>query len=314
MSKVEFLLDPSNKRYKIFPILYDDLYQFYIKHRSLFWIPEEVVLSKDISDWKNKLNDDERNFIKMILVFFAISDFIVNENLSIDQDQITILEYKLFIDNKIDRENIHSLMYARLISTFIEDDGGLLDSVQDIPTIKAKIEWFRKYYDKSFSHRIVSCAITEGIFFSGSFCSIDWLKSRNLMPGLCNSNEFISREEGMHHDVACYVYKKYVVNKLKEDEIIEMIKEAVDIECNFIKYVLPNNLNGINNEVMSQYIKFVADRLSIELIDHKIYNLPLPFEWMNSRSQYRKTNFFEHRVTEYNKYKPEEKIKRLNDY
>jgi len=312
---IEFLLDEKNKRYKLFPILYDDLYQFYIKHRSLFWIPEEVILSKDLIDWKNKLDDDERNFIKSVLVFFAISDFIVNEHLSIDQDAITVLEYKLFIDNKIDRENIHSIMYARLVNAFIEDEERerLLKEVDSIPTIKAKIDWFRKY-NYSFSHRIVSCAITEGIFFSGSFCSIDWLKSRNLMPGLCNSNEFISREEGMHHEVACYIYKNYINNKLKDEEIINMIKEAVDIECEFIKFILPSNINGINNEVLSLYIKFVADRLSVELVDQKIYNVPLPFEWMNSRSQYRKTNFFEHRVTEYNKYKPEEKIVRLDEY
>jgi ribonucleoside-diphosphate reductase beta chain len=313
----EYLLAPENKRYNLFPIIHQDLYNFYVIHRSTFWIPEEVSLTKDLHDWNYKLNDKEREFIKLVIAFFVTSDMIVNEQLAIDVDDITVLEYKLFLDNKIDRENIHTIMYSRLLNVYITDDTErerLFRGIDTIPTISNKVKWFRKYHNRSFSHRIVSCAITEGIFFSGSFCSIYWLKKRGLMPGLCDSNELIAREEGMHYEVACYVYEHYVINKLSNEEIKQMIIDAVEIEIEFIKYILPDDLIGINSKVMSQYIQYVADRLSIKLINSKIYDVKLPFEWMSLIAQNTKTDFFAHRPTQYSKYVSEEKIKLVDDY
>lgn len=315
--EVEYLLDPRNRRHNLFPIIHQDLYDIYIKHRSTFWIPEEIILNKDIYDWTMILTEDERKYIKLILAFFSCSDIIVNENLSIDVDEITVMEYKFFIDNKIDRENIHTIMYGRLLNTYIVDDeerNKLFNAIENFKTIRDKIEWFKKYNNSSFAHRVVSCAITEGIFFSGSFCSIFWLRKRGLMPGLCDSNDLISREEAMHHEVACYIYNNYVTNRLPDIEIRSMIEAAVDIEIEFIRYILPKNLIGMNFESMSNYIKYEANRLAITLINKKIYDVTLPFEWASLSSQFGKSNFFEHKPTQYAKYIAEEDIRLTDDY
>jgi ribonucleoside-diphosphate reductase beta chain len=302
---MEFLLDPKNKRYNIQPRLCEDIYQAYVKHRSLFWIPEEINLIKDLNDWINKLSDDEREYIKKVLAFFATSDVIINENIELDSDDVTVLEYKFYLHDKEAREDIHTLMYHRLLNTYIKDEEErkyLFASVETIPTIKKKIDWFKKYFNKTFAHRRVSSAITEGIFFSGSFCSIFWLKSRKLMPGLCDSNEAISREEGIHCEVECMIYNNYVVNKLPDEEVEEMIKEAVEIEIEFVNYILPSSLIGINANAMSEYIKFVANRLSIMLLNKKIYEAELSLECMALISQITITNFFEHKPTAYAKF------------
>lgn len=302
---IEPLLDPKNRRYNLLPLAYPLIYNMYKKHRDLFWIPQEINLSKDLNDWYLKLNDEERYFIKLILSFFAASDFIVNENIAIDSDDITVIEYKMFLNDKAAREDIHSQMYALLIETYVDSDeekNRLLKGVSDIPVIKHKIEWFRKYFTKSFQHRIVATAITEGIFFSSSFCAIFWLKKRGLMPGLCDSNEAISREEGLHYTGACVIYTEYIVNKLDPEEIKEMITEAVNVELEFVKYILPQPLQGINADNMSQYVRYVADIASVALIGKRIYGDESPFEWMGLISQYTKANFFENRPTSYAKY------------
>lgn len=311
MSDYEPLLDPKNRRYKVFPILYQDIYDVFLKHRSLFWVPDEIKLVKDLYDLKNKLNDNEKNYIIKVVVFFATTDLIVNENIKVDVDDVTVPEYIFYLHDKEAREDTHTLMYARLLNTFVEDEKErerLINSIEDTPAIKRKIDWFRKYFSKSFAHRRISSAITEGIFFSGAFCSIYWLKKRGLMPGLCDSNDFIAREEGIHYETECMIYNGYVVNKLTDIEIEEMIDEGVNIEIEFVKYILPVSLLGINSDVMSDYIRFIANRLSIMLLNKKLYNIELPLEWMAMLSQETKSNFFEHKPTTYAKYQEDEKI------
>lgn len=301
----EPLLDRSNLRTRLFPIRYPDLWKARQDHKASFWTVEELDLAKDLPDWE-RLNDSEKHFISTVLAFFSISDFIVNENLETDfVSRITIPEAQMFYQLQIFMESEHSLTYGLLLETYINDlteRNRLLDGVRTIPTIGQKVDWCKRWmHEGDFVHRLVAFSMVEGIFFSGSFCSIYWLKKRGLMTGLAQSNELISRDEGMHRDFACLLYRRYIQNKLPEEEVITMLKEAVAIEKEFVCECLPVSLIGMNKELMSQYIEYVADHLLLNLIGKTIYQSENPFDWMVYISMENKTNFFEHRPTEYSK-------------
>ncbi len=299
------LLNPLEYRMSLYPIKYEDIWDFYLKAVAAFWVPNEISLMDDITHWE-KLDQNEQHFILTILAFFACSDFIVNENLDKDfTEKIQVPELKMFYHFQEMIEDIHTQTYQILIKTLVKDQAiqdKLFHSVRDSPTIRAKTEWARKWIEKgSFVQRLAAFACVEGIFFSASFCSIFWLKKRGLMPGLCQSNELISRDEGMHRDMACLCYKKYITNKLSQDDLKTMIKDAVDIETEFIKESLPYKLQGMNAELMTQYVKFVADHLYMSLVGERIYYVENPFPWMVLLSLENKSNFFEKRVSEYSK-------------
>lgn len=303
----EPLLSEENKRYALFPIQYNDIWKMYKKAEASFWTTEEIDLSQDMRDWIN-LSDNERFFIKKVLSFFSVSDGIVNENLLSNFGQeVQWQECRCFYGFQIAIENIHSETYSQLIMAYVKDvreRNNLFNSIETDPCIKKKAEWCFKYtrsHISSFAERLIAFAACEGIFFSGSFCSIFWLKKRGKMPGLCFSNELISRDEGLHCDFACLLYNKYLVNKLPNKVVIKIIKEAVDIECEFIESSLPVALIGMNCDLMKQYIYFCADRLLHCLNVPKYYNVQNPFEWMTLISLEGKTNFFEKRVGEYSK-------------
>jgi len=302
----EILLKENPNRFVLFPIQYQDIWDKYKQHVSVFWTAEEINLDQDLTDWQ-KLNDDERHFIKNILAFFAGSDGIVLENLgSRFMNEIQLPEAKCFYGFQIAMENIHSETYSLLIDTYVknkEEKTKLLNAIETIPCIKKKAEWALKWIDdkeSDFQTRLVAFAAIEGIFFSGSFCAIFWLKKRGLMPGLAFSNELISRDEGLHTDFAVLLYS-YIKNKLTEEKIHQIIKEAVTIEKEFIIDSLPCNLIGMNSELMAQYIEFCADRLITQLGYTKIWNSKNPFTFMEMISLTGKTNFFEKRVGEYSK-------------
>lgn len=302
----EPLLRDNPSRFVIFPIQYDDIFAMYKKAVASFWTVEEVDLSKDINDWE-KLKDDEKHFISHVLAFFAASDGIVNENLveRFCQD-VQVTEARCFYGFQIAMENIHSEMYSLLINTFIRDtdeQAKLFNAIDTIPCIRKKADWALRYISHetaTYAERIIAFAAVEGIFFSGSFASIFWLKKRGLMPGLTFSNELISRDEGLHTDFACLMYK-HLVNKLSEEEVKAIIADAVKIEQEFLTDALPVNLIGMNCVLMSQYIGFVADRLLLELGYTKMYNVENPFDFMENISLEGKTNFFEKRVGDYQK-------------
>ena len=301
----EPLLQENKNRFVLFPIEHDDIWQFYKKAEASFWTAEEIDLSQDLTDWEN-LNDGERHFITHVLAFFAASDGIVNENLAehfVAEVQYT--EAKFFYGFQIAIENIHSETYSLLIDTYVKDPKEkdvLFNAIETMDCVKKKADWALRWIDEgNFAERLIAFAAVEGIFFSGSFCSIFWLKKRGLMPGLSFSNELISRDEGLHCDFACHLYTKHVVNQLPKETIIEIIKDAVSIEKEFVTDSLPVNLIGMNAELMCQYIEFVADRLLNELIGQKIYNSTNPFDFMEMISLQGKTNFFEKRVGEYQK-------------
>ncbi len=301
----EPILKENKDRFVLFPIQQHDIWKFYKQAEASFWTAEEIDLSQDLTDWEN-LNDGERHFIKHVLAFFAASDGIVNENLAehfVSEVQYT--EAKFFYGFQIAIENIHSETYSLLIDTYVKDTkekDSLLHAIETMDCVKKKAEWALRWIDKgTFAERLIAFAAVEGIFFSGSFCSIFWLKKRGLMPGLSFSNELISRDEGLHCDFACHLYTKHVVNKLPEQTVIDVIKDAVDIEKEFVTDALPVNLIGMNAELMRQYIEYVADRLLNELIGKKIYNATNPFDFMDMISLRGKTNFFEKRVAEYQK-------------
>lgn len=301
----EPLLDPLNRRTRLFPIQYPDLWKARQDHKASFWTAEELDLVKDLSDWE-KMTPNEKHFISTVLAFFSISDFIVNENLETEfVSRITIPEAQMFYQLQIFMESEHSLTYGLLLETYIKDmteRNRLLDGIRTIPTIAKKVEWCKKWmHNGDFVHRLVAFSMVEGIFFSGSFCSIYWLKKRGLMTGLAQSNELISRDEGMHRDFACLLYRRYIQNKLKEEEILEMMEEAVAIEKDFVSECLPVSLIGMNKELMCQYIEYVADHLLLNLIGKTVYQAENPFDWMVYISMENKTNFFEHRPTEYSK-------------
>mgnify|MGYP001158098442 CR=1 FL=1 len=300
----EILLSEEEKRYVIFPIKYDDIWKMYKKAEANFWTAEELDLSKDLNDFHEKMNEDERYFVENVLAFFAASDGIVNENL-VERfcNEVQLLEAKFFYGFQIAVENIHSETYSLLIDTYIKDltlKTKLLNAVETIPSVKKKADWALKWIgDKSdFSKRVIAFACVEGIFFSGAFCSIFWLKKRGLMPGLCHSNELISRDEGLHTEFAVLIHHT-LQNKCSDDDIYSIVKEAVMIEKEFITESLPCRLIGMNNKLMLQYIEYVADRLLLMLGLDKIYNVGNPFDWMELISIQGKTNFFEKRVGEY---------------
>lgn len=304
--QVEPILEPNDNRFVLFPIQHDDIWQFYKKAEASFWTAEEIDLSPDLIDWENKLNDNERHFVKHILAFFAASDGIVNENLAENfLSEVQYTEAKFFYGFQIAIENIHSETYSLLIDTYIKDTADknyLFNAIETLDCVKKKAQWALRWIEKgNFAERLVAFAAVEGIFFSGSFCSIFWLKKRGLMPGLSFSNELISRDEGLHCDFACLLYNNHVVNKMSKDEVKNIITEAVEIEKEFILEALPVKLIGMNSELMSQYIEFVADRLLQELGNDKIFNVNNPFDFMDMISIQGKTNFFEKRVAEYQK-------------
>ncbi len=302
----EPILEENPNRFVLFPIQHDDIWAFYKKSEASFWTAEEVDLSSDLADWKNKLNDDERHFIKHVLAFFAASDGIVNENLAENfVNEVQYTEAKFFYGFQIMMENIHSEMYSLLIDTYIsdpEEKDHLFNAIETLDCVKKKASWALRWIENaSFAERLIAFAAVEGIFFSGSFCSIFWLKKRGLMPGLSFSNELISRDEGMHCDFACLLYNDHIQNKLPEGTIQKIITDAVAIEQEFVSDALPVNLIGMNADMMCQYIEFVADRLLVALNQEKIYNVENPFPWMDLISLQGKTNFFEKRVGDYQK-------------
>uniref|UniRef100_A0A6C0FAY8 Uncharacterized protein n=1 Tax=viral metagenome TaxID=1070528 RepID=A0A6C0FAY8_9ZZZZ len=301
----EPLLSEEEKRYVIFPINHDEIWKMYKKAEANFWTTEELDLSKDLKDFNNKLNDNEKYFVENVLAFFAASDGIVNENLvERFMQEVQPLEAKFFYGFQVMMENIHSETYSLLIDTYVKDTNKkttLLNAIDNIPSIKKKAEWCMKWINdknSSFGTRVIAFAAVEGIFFSGSFCSVFWLKQRGLMPGLCHSNELISRDEGMHTEFAVLMYSM-LKDKPSKDIVIEIIKEAVSLEKEFITESLPCDLIGMNKDLMKQYIEFVSDRLLLMLGIDKVYNVANPFPWMELISIQGKTNFFEKRVGEY---------------
>ncbi|GGH67525.1 MAG: ribonucleoside-diphosphate reductase [Bacteroidetes bacterium] len=306
MSNVEPILRENKDRFVLFPIEHHDIWEWYKKSEASFWTAEEIDLHSDLSDWENKLNDDERYFIKHVLAFFAASDGIVNENLAENfVNEVQYTEAKFFYGFQIMMENIHSETYSLLIDTYIKDPADrdhLFHAIDTFDAIKEKAEWALRWIESpSFAERLIAFAAVEGIFFSGSFCSIFWLKKRGLMPGLTFSNELISRDEGMHCDFACHLHNNHLVNKVPKERIVQIITEALDIERKFITESLPVDLIGMNSKLMIQYLEFVADRLLVELECDKIYNVSNPFDFMEMISLEGKTNFFEKRVSDYRK-------------
>ena len=301
----EPLLKENKDRFVIFPIQHHDIWNFYKKHEASFWTAEEIDLHADLVDWADKLNDDERYFIKHVLAFFAASDGIVNENLAENfLHEVQYPEARFFYGFQIAMENIHSETYSLLIDTLIKDPlekDKLLHAIDTVPCVSKKAEWALKWISKgSFAERLIAFAAVEGIFFSGSFCSIFWLKKRGLMPGLSFSNELISRDEGLHCDFACLLYSM-LENQLDPQEVRDIITEAVEFEKEFVTDALPVSLIGMNADMMSQYIEFVADRLLMSLGVKKVYGTANPFSWMDMISIQGKTNFFEKRVGDYQK-------------
>jgi len=301
---IEPILKESDNRFVLFPIKYQQIWDMYKKHVQAFWVAEEVDLTQDLTHWKNKLNDNERHFVKHVLAFFAASDGIVNENLVVNfMQDVTIPEARCFYGFQIAMENIHSETYSLLIDTYISDSeekAGLFNAIETLPCVQKKAQWAIKWIESapSFAHRLVAFAAVEGIFFSGSFCSIFWLKNRGLMPGLAHSNELISRDEGLHTQFACLLYSM-LENRLTQLEIETIICNAVEVEKEFVTDALPVSLIGMNAKLMAQYIEFVADHLLNALGYNKVYHVENPFSFMDMISLTGKTNFFERRVSEY---------------
>ena len=306
MSVVEPILQENKNRFVIFPIKHHDIWEWYKKMEASFWTAEEIDLSQDLNDWNNKLNNDERYFIKHILAFFAASDGIVNENLAENfVNEVQYAEAKFFYGFQIMMENIHSETYSLLIDTYVKDEAekaDLFNALEVFPAIKKKADWALQWIDSdSFAERLIAFAAVEGIFFSGAFCSIYWLKKRGLMPGLTFSNELISRDEGVHCDFAVHLHNHHLVNKVPKERIRSIIVDALNIEREFITESLPVSLIGMNATLMTQYLEFVADRLLVELGCDREYNVSNPFDFMDMISLQGKTNFFEKKVAEYQK-------------
>lgn len=301
----EPILRENKDRFVLFPIKHKDIWKMYKQAEASFWTAEEIDLSTDINDWENKLNDDERYFIKNVLAFFAASDGIVNENLAVNfMNEVQYPEARCFYGFQIMMENIHSETYSLLIDTYIKNEAEkqhLFHAIETVPSVGTKAEWALRWIENgSFAERLVAFAAVEGIFFSGSFCSIFWLKKRGLMKGLSFSNELISRDEGLHCDFACLLYQE-LRNKLTEEKVKAIITNAVEIEKEFVTHSLPVQLIGMNADLMCQYIEFVADRLLLALGYSKVYKSANPFDFMEMISLQGKTNFFEARVSEYQK-------------
>ena len=303
---MEPILQENPNRFVVFPIQHHDLWEFYKKSEASFWTAEEIDLAADLADWRSRLNDDERHFVKHVLAFFAASDGIVNENLAENfVKEVQYPEAKFFYGFQIMMENIHSETYSLLIDTYITDPAEklhLFRAVDTIPAVAKKAEWALRWIkDSTFQERLIAFAAVEGIFFSGSFCSIFWLKKRGLMPGLSFSNELISRDEGSHTDFAVHLHNNHVVNKVSEERIKEIILSALEIEKEFIIDALPVKLIGMNSDLMKQYLEFVTDRLLSDLGCAKVFNSTNPFDFMVNIALNGKTNFFEKRVGEYQK-------------
>ena len=303
----EPLLIENPNRFVLFPIRYNDIFEMYKKELALYWTVEEIDLDKDRNDW-NKLTKDEQHFIKYVLAFFAGSDGIVLENLgSRFMNEVQFPEAKCFYGFQIAMENIHSETYSLLIDTYIQDEkekNHLFNAITTIPCIRKKALWAQKWIEddeSSFATRLLAFAAIEGIFFSGSFCSIFWLKKRGLMPGLTFSNELISRDEGLHTDFAVLLYKNYLINKLDQETVWTLFDEAVQIEEEFINEAIPCKLIGMNSELMSEYIRYCTDRILVQLGYERKYNAHNPFEFMERISLEVKQNFFEGRVSSYSR-------------
>jgi ribonucleoside-diphosphate reductase beta chain len=306
MSQIEPILQENKNRFVIFPIKHHDIWEWYKMMEASFWTAEEIDLSQDLNDWNNKLNDDERYFIKHILAFFAASDGIVNENLAENfVNEVQYAEAKFFYGFQIMMENIHSETYSLLIDTYVKDEtekDELFNALDVFPAIRKKADWALKWIESdSFAERLIAFAAVEGIFFSGAFCSIYWLKKRGLMPGLTFSNELISRDEGVHCDFAVHLHNHHLINKVPKERIRSIIVDALNIEREFITESLPVSLIGMNAVLMTQYLEFVADRLLVELGCDREYNVTNPFDFMDMISLQGKTNFFEKKVAEYQK-------------
>jgi ribonucleoside-diphosphate reductase beta chain len=306
MENTEHILKENPGRFVIFPLKYQDIWEKYKTAQHSFWTAEEIDLGQDLTDWDEKLNDDERHYIKNVLAFFAASDGIVNENLAENfLKEVQYAEAKFFYGFQIAMENVHSETYSLLIDTYIKDEqekNHLFNAIDTVPSVKKKADWALKWIEsESFAERLIAFAAVEGIFFSGSFCSIFWLKKRGLMPGLAFSNELISRDEGLHCEFACLLHNKYITNKVSEERIAEIIMEAVEIEKEFVTDSLPVSLIGMNAKLMQQYIEFVADYWLTELGCKKVYNTDNPFDFMDMLSLQNKSNFFEKRTSEYQK-------------
>ena len=302
----EHILQENKDRFVMFPLKYHDIWDMYKQAEMSFWTAEEIDLAQDLTDWNEKLNDSEKHFIKMVLAFFAASDGIVNENLAENfLKEVQYPEAKSFYGFQIAMENVHSETYSLLIDTYIKDSvekDRLFHAIDNFPSIKEKADWALKWIaSESFDERLIAFAAVEGIFFSGSFCSIFWLKKRGLMPGLSFSNELISRDEGLHCQFACLLHNRYIKDKVSEERIKEIICSAVDIERTFITESLPVSLIGMNSKLMEQYIEFTADFWLQALGCQKVYNVENPFDFMDMISLQGKTNFFEKRVAEYQK-------------
>ncbi len=305
MSSNEPILEENRDRFVLFPIKHPEIWEMYKQAEASFWTAEEIDLTADLRDWDEKLNDNEKHFIKHVLAFFAASDGIVNENLAVNfLSEVQYPEARCFYGFQIMIENIHSEAYSLLIDTYIKDTKEkdfLFNALDELDCVKKKGEWALRWIDKgSFVERLIAFAAVEGIFFSGSFCSIFWLKKRGLMPGLAFANELISRDEGLHCDFACLLYNQ-MKNRLPVESVIEIIKSAVEIEKEFVSDALPVKLIGMNADLMCQYIEFVADRLLNALDIPKIYEATNPFDFMELISLQGKTNFFERRVSDYQK-------------
>ena len=300
---MEKILQENKNRFVLFPIEHHDIWDYYKKAQQVFWTAEEIDLAQDFTDWE-KLNEGEQHFVKHVLAFFAASDGIVNENLAENfVSEVQYTEAKFFYGFQIMMENIHSETYSLLIDTYIKDkeeQNHLFNAIDTVPAVQKKAEWALKWIgSESFVERLVAFAAVEGIFFSGSFCSIFWLKKRGLMPGLSFSNELISRDEGLHTDFAVHLYKNHIENKLSRERILEIIDSALVIEKEFITEALPVSLIGMNSDLMKQYLEYVSDRLLMDLGVGKVYNTENPFDFMANIALQNKTNFFEKRVADY---------------
>ena len=306
MSQIEPILQENKNRFVIFPIQHHDIWEWYKKQQAMIWTAEEIDLEADVKDWENKLTDDERYFIKHILAFFAASDGIVNENLAENfVNEVQYSEAKFFYGFQIMMENVHSEVYSLLIDTYVKNDAEkdeLFRAIEVFPAIKEKADWALQWIESdSFAERLIAFAAVEGIFFSGSFCSIFWMKKRGLLPGLAFSNELISRDEGLHCDFAVHLHNNHMINKVPKERITKILIDALDIERGFITESLPVSLIGMNAKLMTQYLEFVTDRLLQEFGCDKVYNSSNPFDFMEMISLEGKTNFFEKRVSEYQK-------------
>lgn len=304
-SNIEPILQENKDRFVLFPIKHREIWEMYKKAEASFWTAEEIDLSPDLQDWEMKLNEDEKHFIKHVLAFFAASDGIVNENLAVNfMSEVQYPEARCFYGFQVMIENIHSEAYSLLIDTYIknpQEKDRLFHAIDTVPCVKKKADWALRWIEQgSFAERLIAFAAVEGIFFSGSFCSIFWLKKRGLMPGLSFANELISRDEGLHCDFACLLYSQ-LKHKLHTETVQKVIQDAVEIELEFVSDAIPVKLIGMNADLMCQYIRFVADRLLVALGCPKIYNTTNPFDFMELISMQGKTNFFERRVSEYQK-------------